>query len=247
MNDTIGGSMKSAENNQVAILVMVLENLDFKQFTVRALRVLDENPGNKLALMVYQARFEPADVSDGRLLCVRFNEQAVEEFLDRYAGELDLKTLLALTKLVVLKEAGEVDSDARLYKSLLKRAHISCRKDAQSLISFYDCLITWLGNSYSTEWASTRNLENPELAYRANNILDARKQMANMAIEQLKMTTDLSMEKRKLLIVQIMTSPLFPEQESENQYKDKDKGKVLGIVGAVILGAALLFIFLSLL
>lgn len=236
--------MNLQEKKQVDILVMVLKKFDVEFFKERALRVLDENPRNKLALMIFNAEFEVALSNYGTVLSVRFNEKAVEEYLDSCGNEFDLETFMIIAKLVAMKQSGGVDADADIFCALINRANLNC--DKRSLEMFYDSMAFWIcSNSKLVELKTHMDINRDESimkSFAANSALDAKARLAYVVFEQLKQQNALSQEKRNQLMVKIASSGLIPELN-----KSQNKKKISGIIGIVI-GAsiiALIIIFLT--
>ena len=238
-----GKRMTSEEKKQIDILIMVLKNFDISQFSVRALRVLDENSENRLALMVYHANFDWVFAESGEKIGVRFNESYVTEYLEREAGAFGFEAFMAIAHLVAMKATDGDVADTRLYNALLYRAHTTY-KNEKYLTFFYDCITSWLEDSdLNREFYRQLGMQedpNMFLLSAHGKMFTTRKYFADLLLEQLKTTADLPAEKRKALVLKILATPLYQKDESQK------KGHVGWYIGAGV-GIALAFLLFLLL
>ena len=237
--------MNETEVKQCRILTMVMKNLDMANLKDRALRVLDENPDNPLALMVYNAEFS-AFYEQNTALCVQFNEQIVTAFLKEHGDTLDFDTFLAISRLILMKEASASDSDdSALIGSVLKHADAKC-KDGGALTSFYNMAVFLLCNTETLNYFTNRQYYSEHIA----DALKARKTMIKIVHERLKNTDKIAPEKKAELINKITSSVIYEKPVDPNapepQPEQPQKSHV-GLFVGVGIGIFLLIIFFTLL
>lgn len=97
----IGATAERFENekNQCRVLIMLLNKLDFAPLKERALRVLDINPENALALMVYNGDFS-VEVVSGDVFFAGFDEEQIVKYLEYYNGVIDAELSSIFVKLL---------------------------------------------------------------------------------------------------------------------------------------------------
>lgn len=87
----VGETTFEKEKKQANVLVMLLSNLDIPPLKDRALRVLDLNPDNSFAMMIYSCDFREIPVL-GEYKVYAFNEAPLVRYFNENKGDIDLDT-----------------------------------------------------------------------------------------------------------------------------------------------------------
>lgn len=237
--------MNESEIKQCRVLTMVPKNADVSNFKERALRVLDENPDNPLALMVYNAEFR-GFLDHGPLVSLTFNENVVERFLFAHGDTLDFDTFLAITRLVLMKETNSETDDTQLMGTVLNHADVAC-KDADALAAFYDFTVKTLCNQDRLNYF-TNTLFFSDCADNIADAFKAQKIMAKVILKRLQNLTAIAADKKAALIKIITDSPLYekppaaPQATTTQQQPPAKKSRHIGLF--VLLGIAIVILYL---
>ncbi len=93
------------EKKQCKVLLMLLNNADFKYLKEQALKILNLNPDNSLAQMIYNCDFRNT-IYRG-LYFVELNENPLEEYLKEQCGKIDVETCMTFLYTLVNKEKND--------------------------------------------------------------------------------------------------------------------------------------------
>lgn len=96
-----GGSDFQTEKKQCKVLLMLLNNMDLQYLKERALKVLDLNPDNSLAQMIYDCNFEAVNYEGFSFLELR--ETPLLTYLEKENGKIDEETSITFIKALVLE------------------------------------------------------------------------------------------------------------------------------------------------
>ncbi len=96
------------EKNQCKVLLMLLNNMDLQYLKERALRVLDVNPDNSLAQMIYDCDFGVENYEG--FVFLNMKEGPLLTYLRKELGNIDAETCLTFITALVL----EAQTDSRV-------------------------------------------------------------------------------------------------------------------------------------
>ena len=128
------------EKIQCKILVMSLEKFDFKGIRERALKILELNPENELATMIYNSDFSPFSWLNGDYIEVRFDLTAVEKYFKLRRGMIDEKFSLTFIELLLRKVDNSVKAHD-LFRAILDNIN-ALDFTTEKLRCFYDMIVT---------------------------------------------------------------------------------------------------------
>ena len=98
-NIYVGESRFAVEKNQCRVLLMLLKNLDLQYLKERALKVMETNPDNTLAQMIYDCNFS-VTTECGEVF-LSFYEKPLWDYIAKECGNIDVDTcvtfVIALT------------------------------------------------------------------------------------------------------------------------------------------------------
>lgn len=215
-----GESEFEKEKKQCKVLLMLLNNMDLQYLKDRALKVMDTNPENSLAQMIYDCGFNVNTYSDYTFL--EFNEQPLQTYLKKECGNIDAETSITFIKAIVLKmETGpnlsemvniilknismqDIDGEA-LYNTYNKIAdEISNVGGIESMIYASKLnkvagILTFFDNSYN----STDNFDtSKDLKAIASMMLNTRRIMADVFVKAVKGSL-LALEHKNRIIAKV--------------------------------------------
>ena len=215
-----GESEFEKEKKQCKVLLMLLNNMDLQYLKDRALKVMDTNPENSLAQMIYDCGFNVNTYSDYTFL--EFNEQPLQTYLKKECGNIDAETSITFIKAIVLKmETGpnlsemvniilknismqDIDGEA-LYNTYNKIAdEISNVGGIESMLyasklSKVAGILTFFDNSYN----STDNFDtSKDLKAIASMMLNTRRIMADVFVKAVKGSL-LALERKNRIIAKV--------------------------------------------
>lgn len=215
-----GESEFEKEKKQCKVLLMLLNNMDLQYLKDRALKVMDTNPENSLAQMIYDCGFNVNTYSDYTFL--EFNEQPLQTYLKKECGNIDAETSITFIKAIVLKmETGpnlsemvniilknismqDVDGEA-LYNTYNKIAdEISNVGGIESMLYASKLnkvagILTFFDNSYN----STDNFDtSKDLKAIASMMLNTRRIMADVFVKAVKGSL-LALERKNRIIAKV--------------------------------------------
>ena len=87
------------EKSQCEVLLMLLQSEDFVYLKERALKVLDINPTNSFAQMLYRSNFNVVRKSDFDF--VQMDEEPIIQYLNKEMGNIDNDTCISLMKILL--------------------------------------------------------------------------------------------------------------------------------------------------
>lgn len=212
--------MTEAEIKQCKILTMVLQKVDVDKFKDRALRVLDENPDNPFAYMIYNADFNEF-YNQGRILSIQFNESFMIDFLKEHFNTLGIEIFLAITPLILKKETCDESDDVELINLVLNYAE-AVITNGSSLLSFYDMTVNLLCDNIIIRQLeriiNDDDIDGFSSAFlRACNAIKAREIMINEVLKKLESTNTIAPEKKTELINIIKKCALYKDTTTSNQ------------------------------
>ncbi len=215
-----GESEFEKEKKQCKVLLMLLNNMDLQYLKDRALKVMDTNPENSLAQMIYDCGFNVNTYSD--YIFLEFNEQPLQTYLKKECGNIDAETSITFIKAIVLKmETGpnlsemvniilknismqDIDGDA-LYNTYNKIAdEISNVGGIESMLYASKLnkvagILTFFDNSYN----STDNFDtSKDLKAIASMMLNTRRIMADVFVKAVK-SSSLPLERKNRLVAKV--------------------------------------------
>ena len=215
-----GESEFEKEKKQCKVLLMLLNNMDLQYLKDRALKVMDTNPENSLAQMIYDCGFNVNTYSDYTFL--EFNEQPLQTYLKKECGNIDAETSITFIKAIVLKmETGpnlsemvniilknismqDIDGEA-LYNTYNKIAdEISNVGGIESMLYASKLnkvagILTFFDNSYN----STDNFDtSKDLKAIASMMLNTRRIMADVFVKAVKGSL-LALERKNRIIAKV--------------------------------------------
>lgn len=215
-----GESEFEKEKKQCKVLLMLLNNMDLQYLKDRALKVMDTNPENSLAQMIYDCGFNVNTYSD--YIFLEFNEQPLQTYLKKECGNIDAETSITFIKAIVLKmETGpnlsemvniilknismqDIDGEA-LYNTYNKIAdEISNVGGIESMLYASKLnkvagILTFFDNSYN----STDNFDtSKDLKAIASMMLNTRRIMADVFVKAVKGSL-LALERKNRIIAKV--------------------------------------------
>ncbi len=130
------------EKKQCKVLLMLLNNMDLEYLKERALKVLDLNPDNSLAQMIYDCDFKVSVYED--LPFLELNEAPLENYLKKEYGNIDAETSLSFIRALVL----EAQTDSRVDKivELILRNALSLRMSENELFELLKKMARSIGD-----------------------------------------------------------------------------------------------------
>ena len=102
-NIYFGENKFEEEKKQCKILLTMLENYDFSNIKDRALKVLDYNPENELAIMLYNCNFTTKSYIDGDFPTLNFDERPVCQYFYSRKGLISTDFSLLFIDLLLLE------------------------------------------------------------------------------------------------------------------------------------------------
>ncbi len=212
-----GESEFEKEKKQCKVLLMLLNNMDLQYLKDRALKVMDTNPENCLAQMIYDCGFNVNTYNNYTFL--EFNEQPLQVYLKKECGNIDAETSITFIKAIVLKmQTGpnlsemvniilknismqNIDSDA-LYNTYCKIAdEISNVSGIESMLYVSKLrkvagILTFFDESYN----STDDFDtSKDLKAIASMMLSTRRIMADVFVKAVNKSS-LPLERKNMLI-----------------------------------------------
>ncbi len=111
ININIGENQNEKEKKQYEVLLMMLKNFDLTNLKYKALEVLDINPNNELAKMIYHLNFEFYELLEGEITSYSFSSILITEYFEKYRGTIDSETSVIFISLLLQKyDFDEEDS-----------------------------------------------------------------------------------------------------------------------------------------
>ena len=137
-----GESAFEKEKKQCKILLMLLNNLDLKYLKDHALKVMETNPENTLAQMIYDCGFSIENCNDTYFLS--FNETPLRVYLEKECGNIDAETSITFIRALVLKLETE-DNVTELVKIILDNVS-KLNLSAEDLYMTYEKMALLIGD-----------------------------------------------------------------------------------------------------
>ena len=103
ININIGENQIEKEEKQCEVLLMMLKNSDLSNLKYKALEVLEINPNNELAKMIYHLNFEFYELLDGTISTYSFSTSSITNFFKKYKGSISTETSVSFISLLLQK------------------------------------------------------------------------------------------------------------------------------------------------
>ena len=255
VNYYYGESEFEKEKKQCKVLLMLLNNLDLEYLKERALKVMDTNPENSLAQMIYDCDFCISYNED--LPFLEFREEPLRKYLDKECGNIDAETCATFIHALVLKMETQ-DNVSKLVDVILKNISL-LELSSDVLYQTYDVMAQYIGDIhsiknvlYSAKLSKTSAIVNiisqqsngtsefteaSNLKFIANAMLYSRKKIATAFAAQVKNSKLSQEEKNKILgkISCLLTQSSNASAPTAPTKKSKGGWGFLTFIGGVIL------------
>lgn len=135
-----GASNFEKEKSQCEVLLMLLRSEDFANIKERALKVLDINPTNSFAQMLYHSNFNVERKSDFDF--VQMDDGPIIQYLNKEMGNIDSDTCISLMKILLhqINKETRVDEITELLVNNLAKKYTG--KKLESALTEIIALIT---------------------------------------------------------------------------------------------------------
>lgn len=122
------------EIKQCEILLMMIKNFDLSSLKQKSLEILEINPNNQLAHMIYHLDFEFYSWMNGDISTYTFQTSPLTTFFEKNKGSIDIETSLSF--LTLLQNKNNFSKlDYACTKSLLN--NIELLKNKEEIFTFY--------------------------------------------------------------------------------------------------------------
>lgn len=220
INYNYGASEFEKEKKQCKVLLMLMHNLDLSNLEERALRVLDLNPDNSLALMIYNCDFSAIVSSQTDLVFLKYNEEPLLKYIKENKGYIDAETTVLFAKMLMFRPIEQkltpqimeaifanLDSiglspfeKAQAYESMIKNLcdndYLSSLKTLKSLSGGLMVASLLAGDNYQASQA--RSIRNEAKMY-SQTIFQLRSTLASIIVKHLKVANIGANNKTNLL------------------------------------------------
>lgn len=130
------------EKRQCEVLLMLLNNCDFEPLKERALRIMDINPQNALAKMVYNCGFSILYNFDTEHPFLDFDEKPLLEYVQAHKGTIDLETSAQFAFLLICLTKKNSSAGKGLSAVFANIDRLSCSNEGKT--EAYKKIVGWL-------------------------------------------------------------------------------------------------------
>lgn len=139
ININIGENQIEKEEKQCEVLLMMLKNSDLSNLKYKALEVLEINPNNELAKMIYHLNFEFYELLEGDITTFSFSTTPITEYFETYKGSINSETSVSFISLL-LQKYDFTEEDYPCMRALLANIE-SFGKNSNEIFDFYKSVI----------------------------------------------------------------------------------------------------------
>ena len=207
INYNYGISEFEKEKKQCKVLLMLLNNFDFRNLREQALNILNINPDNSLATMIYLCGFKSTRLAEFSFL--EFEEEPLLEYVKEHKGVIDLDTSMVFLAML-MHRSEEHEHTTHIMNAIFANLD-SIGLNPQIKAKAYDAILDSLCNKEILqklrETSSLNMLENFDEVVFARDVLKLRSTMANTFIAKIK-NSDLAVADKNKLLNKIYSSRL---------------------------------------
>ncbi|MBR4800778.1 MAG: hypothetical protein IK048_03835 [Clostridia bacterium] len=130
------------EKRECKLLLMLLNKLDLQYLKEQALKVLSVNPDNSLAKMIYDCDFCVEQYQS--LVFLGFDEQPLQQFIEKESGNIDVETSITFLKAILLKASTDTNMEKLIYLICINLAKQNL--DSKTLCETYQTIATLIAD-----------------------------------------------------------------------------------------------------